>query len=46
MKTNKPATVAGAAVLVALGIAAGAPAAQATGAKEKCYGIAQAGKND
>ena len=46
MKTNKSATVAAAAVLVALGMAASAPAAQAAGGKEKCYGIAKAGKND
>ncbi|OYU33880.1 DUF2282 domain-containing protein [Novosphingobium sp. PASSN1] len=46
MKTNKPATVAAAAVLVALGMAASTPAAHAAGGKEKCYGVAKAGQND
>ena len=35
-----------AAVLVALSFAAGVPSVHASGDKEKCYGIAKAGKND
>lgn len=45
--TNKLDTkLAAAAVLVALSMSGGAPSAFAAGDKEKCYGIAKAGKND
>ncbi len=42
-KSSKFLTAAG---IVALGLAANVGEAEAKGAKEKCYGIAKAGKND
>jgi uncharacterized membrane protein len=46
MKRKNEAKLAATAVLLAIGIAGTATAVQAGGAKEKCYGISKAGKND
>lgn len=46
MKQTLEAKLAAAAVMVAIGIAGSTTVAHAGSSKEKCYGIAMAGKND
>ena len=43
---NKTTAISAASALVALAAIATSPASADTGAKEKCYGVALAGKND